>query len=335
MAAFPQTAHVEYKDGVFRLTGVKAGEPQSVLSVYAAGADTPMLGAYSVEGDAIVFRPRFPLAAGVSYRAVFPGGTYVVDAAAKAPSTTRVEHIYPSASVLPANELKLYIYFSAPMSRGEAWKHIHLLYDGGADSGKSVPLAFLELDQELWDPANQRLTVLFDPGRIKRGLVPTNEIGSPIVEGRHYKLVIDRDWHDARGVPLADAFEKTFTGAPADRSLPDPRHWALTAPKAGPTEPLVGEFPKPMDYALLQRMIEIPGIPGSIKIDRDETRWNFTPDAAWKPGAYHLVADNLLEDISGNHLDRAFDVDLQKNISQTQATQGQSGKTSSIAFTVR
>ena len=50
--------------------------------------------------------------------------------------------------MLPANELKLYIYFSAPMSRGEAWKHIHLL----DDAGKPVPLAFLELDQELWDP---------------------------------------------------------------------------------------------------------------------------------------------------------------------------------------
>ena len=88
------------------------------------------------------------------------------------------------------------------MSRGEAWKHIHLL----DDSGKPVPLAFLELDQEFGTPANQRLTVLFDPGRIKRGLVPTNEIGSPIVEGKHYKLVIDRDWHDARRVAARREF---------------------------------------------------------------------------------------------------------------------------------
>ncbi len=38
------------------------------------------------------------------------------------------------------------------------------------------------------------------------------------------------------------------------------------------------------------------------------TRWSFTPNAAWKGRrTYHVVADNLLEDIAGNHLDRAFD----------------------------
>ena len=330
VAAFAQgTPHVEYIDGVFRLVNWKdSGQAEeSALAVYAAGADTPMLGTYSKEGDTLVFRPRFPLSSGISYRAVFPGGTFVVGAAPAAAPTARVEHVYPSASVLPANELKLYIYFSAPMSRGEAWKHIHLL----DDAGKPVPLAFLELDQELWDPGNQRLTVLFDPGRIKRGLVPTNEIGPPIVEGKHYKLVIDRDWHDAQGAGLVESFEKAFTGGPSDRTPPDPKHWNVIAPKAGTAEPLIVDFPKPMDYALLQRMLEVPGITGKITIDRDETRWSFTPDAPWESGTYHLIADNLLEDIAGNHLDRAFDVDLQKAV----AAPVSSSKTVSLAFTVR
>jgi len=157
MAAFAQDARVVFKDGVFTLVGWKGGEEQpvagweSALAVYAAGADTPMLGKYTVEnglgGKTLVFQPRFPLAIGVAYRAVFPGGSFVVNAAPAPPPAARVEHIYPSADVWPANELKLYIYFSAPMSRGEAWQHIHLL----DDSGKPVPLAFLELEQELWD----------------------------------------------------------------------------------------------------------------------------------------------------------------------------------------
>ncbi len=327
-AAFAQeTPHIEYKDGVFRLLSYSGEVPESALAVYAAGADTPMLGTYSKEGDTLVFRPRFPLSSGISYRAVFPGGTLVVDAAAAAAPSARVEHVYPSASVLPANELKLYIYFSAPMSRGEAWKHIHLL----DDTGQPVPLAFLELDQELWDPGNRRLTVLFDPGRIKRGLVPTNELGSPIVEGKHYRLVIDRDWHDAQGVRLVESFEKAFTGGPSDRVPPDPKHWSVIAPKAGTAEPLIVEFPKPMDYALLQRMLAVSGVAGSIAVDRDETRWRFTPTAPWKAGAYHLVADNLLEDIAGNHLDRAFDVDLQQKSEPARAA----SKTVSLAFTVR
>jgi hypothetical protein len=327
MAAFAQEARVDFINGVFTLVGWqdKVGdEPpaagwDSVLAVYAAGADTPMLGKYSVEngpqGKTLRFQPRFPLSAGVSYRAVFPGGSLFLDAAAPPPPAARVEHIYPSAGVLPANELKLYIYFSAPMSRGEAWQHIHLL----DDSGKPVPLAFLELEQELWDPGYQRLTVLFDPGRIKRGLVPTNEIGSPIVEGKRYKLVIDRDWHDARRVPLLEGFQKTFTGGPADRTPPDPRRWIVTAPKAGTVEPLTVEFPKPMDYALLQRMLDVPGVDGRMTVDRNETRWSFTPNSPWKTGTYHLVAENLLEDIAGNHLDRAFDVDSQQASQQVTA----------------
>ncbi len=329
VAAFAQdTPRVEYKDGVFRLLNWKGSEDTSerALAVYAAGADTPMLGTYSKEGDTLVFRPRFALSSGISYRAVFPGGTLLVDAAPAAAPTARVEHVYPSASVLPANELKLYIYFSAPMSRGEAWKHIHLL----DDAGKPVPLAFLELDQELWDPGNQRLTVLFDPGRIKRGLVPTNELGSPIVEGKHYKLVIDRDWHDAQGVRLVEGFEKAFTGGPSDRTPPDPKRWSVIAPKAGTAEPLIVEFPKPMDFALLQRMLDVPGVAGKVAVDRDETRWSFTPDAPWKAGAYRLVADNLLEDIAGNHLDRAFDVDLQKTTPAPAAA-----KMVSLPFSVR
>lgn len=333
VAAFAQATKpfVEFKDGVFRLMNWKgsAETAESALAVYAAGADTPMLGTYSKEGDALVFRPRFPLSSGISYRAVFPGGTFVVGAAPAATPGARVEHVYPSASVLPANELKLYIYFSASMSRGEAWKHIHLL----DDAGKPVPLAFLELDQELWDPENRRLTVLFDPGRIKRGLVPTNELGSPIVEGKHYKLAIDGDWHDAQGAHLVEGFEKAFTGGPSDRTLPDPKHWSITAPKAGTVEPLIVDFPKPMDYALLQRMLDVPGVAGKIAIDRDETRWTFTPDAPWKSGTHHLVADNLLEDIAGNHLDRAFDVDLQKSTSQKSAPAA--AKTVSLPFTVR
>jgi hypothetical protein len=324
----PDKPHLEFKDGVFRLLNWKgSGEaPESVLSVYAADAQTPMLGSYSHEGDTLVFRPRFPLTRGVAYRAVYPGGTFTLDAAPALAPTARVEHIYPSASILPANELKLYIYFSAPMSRGEAWQHIHLL----DDAGKPVPLAFLELDHELWDPDNRRLTVLFDPGRIKRGLVPTNEIGPPVVEGKHYRLAIDREWHDAQGVRLAEGFEKIFTGGPSDRVPPDPKHWMITSPKAGTLEPLIVEFPKPMDYALLQRMIEVPGVAGSISVDRDETRWRFTPHTPWKAGAYHLVADNLLEDIAGNHLDRAFDVDLQKSAPAPNAS-----RTTALAFTVR
>ncbi len=216
-------------------------------------------GTYAVEGGSLVFHPRFPLVAGVRYRAVFqaPQGK-LVEATFDGPpretiSTTRVLHVYPSTDVLPSNTLKLYIYFSAPMSRGEAWQRIHLL----DDQGQPLKFEFVEIQQELWDAQNTRLTVLFDPGRIKRGVLPEMELGPPIVEGKRYTLVIDREWKDARGVALQQEFRKSFRGGPADRMPPDPKTWRVTAPKAATSEALVVTFPKPMDYALLQRLFGV------------------------------------------------------------------------------
>ena len=275
-----------------------------------------MLGSYEVNDRVLTFHPRFPISPGVRYRAVFHAGTDRAEATFDGPPNatnrvTRVDRIYPSADVLPSNVLRLYVYFSAPMSRGEAWQHIHLI---DADTIHPVDLPFLELEQELWDQNNQRLTVLFDPGRIKRGLVPTNTIGPAVVEGKHYQLVIDRDWHDARSVGLVDDFKKSFIGAPSDRVPPAPKNWRIRAPKAGTIDPLLIVFPKPMDYVLLQRMIGIFNdqgeVSGSISVGSNETELRFTPREPWPAGSYRIEADNILEDISGNHLDRPFDVDL-------------------------
>jgi hypothetical protein len=310
---------VEFGDGVFRLVGWTGGSEspaagwELVLAVYAGGGQTPMLGTYSVEGNALVFRPRFPLAPYVAYRVVSRGGVFFSDPPRPPPPTTRVEHIYPSADVLPANTLKLYIRFSAPMSAGEAWGHIRLL----DETGKALQDSFL--DEELWDPEHQRLTVLSDPGRIKRGLAPAIEAGTPIIEGRHYTLAIDREWHDARGVALVEGSRKVFTGGPPVRASSDPKRWQVGVPNAGTSEPLVVHFPVPMDIALLQKMLSVSGIGGRIAIGHDETEWRFTPEAPWKPGSYRLAADRMLEDICGNRLDSPFDRDTRKKISQPAA----------------
>ncbi len=268
-----------------------------------------MLGAYSVQAGVLEFRPRFPLAPGVRYRAVFrPPNGPPVEASFDGPkrptgATTRVEHLYPSTAVWPANLLKLYIVFSAPMSRGEAWKRIHLLDEGG----KPVKGAFLEIDQELWDPELRRLTVLFDPGRIKRDLVPNLQNGVPIVEGHKYTLAIDREFLDARGVPMAEGFRKPFRGGPADRTPPDPSTWSIVTPSAGSRNALVVKFPRPLDFALLQRTLQVGGVRGTVAVDREETEWTFTPAEPWKSGAYKLTIDTTLEDLAGNRIGRAFD----------------------------
>ena len=308
--------------GAFRIEGWRpfapppAGWP-SVFQLYAGEGDVPaMLGSYSVESGSLTFRPRFPIAPGMRVRAVFrPPESAPIEAffdvpkADPLPATTRVAHVYPSAGVLPENQLKFYIYFTAPMSKGHAWQKIHLLDSSGAP----VVLPFLELDEELWDPGNTRLTVLFDPGRIKREVRPLKEIGPSIQAGRQYTLVVDRDWPDGRGTPLTEEFRKPFRVAPPDRTPPDTASWRITPPRAGSTEPLVIRFPKPMDYALLQHLIEVAGpdgpIPGTIAVDREETEWRLTAERPWMKGEHRIIVQTTLEDLAGNHIGRPFDVD--------------------------
>jgi len=312
---------IRMEGGAFQVEGWQAGpEPStgwsSVLAVYAGEGDVPpLVGAYSVENGALTFRPRYPLAPGMHVRAVFRDKETAFDIPKAAPlaSTTRVAAVYPTTNVLPENQLKLYIQFSAPMQTGEAWSHIHLL----DAAGKPVELPFLEIDQELWNPDHTRLTVLFDPGRIKRGLLPLKEVGPSIQEGKSYTLAIDREWLDGRGAPLAEAYKKPFKVEQADREPVHPEKWRINAPKAGTRDPLVLDFPEPLDYAMLQHAITVKGVEGKVEISHGEMQWRFTPAAAWKPGPHQIVVQTALEDLAGNKVGRLFDVDKFDAVTKT------------------
>jgi hypothetical protein len=341
-AAIAQSPTIQLDNGAFRIAGWNApprppatGWP-SVFAVYAGTGNVPPLsGSYSLDGTSLVFHPGFPLEAGMRYRAVFhpPTGSAPIEKIFQQPAKdttrrTRVERIYPSGDIWPGNQLRLYVYFSAPMSRGEADQRIHLR----DASGKVMKGVFLP-GEELWSPDFRRLTMTFDPGRIKRGLTSNEAMGSPITAGKAYRLTIDREWPDARGVPLIEVFSKSFRGGPQDRVPPDPARWHISPPAAGTTTPLIVEFPKPMNYPLLQRMLQVSNgrstISGSIDVDRQETRWRFTPQSPWKPGSYQLVIDTRIEDLAGNHIGQPFDIDVFDRVTEHIGT-----KTVSVPFQI-
>jgi hypothetical protein len=243
---------------------------------------------------------------------------------------THVTHIDPTSERLPENQLKFYIHFSAPMGRGDAYRHIHLERDDGTE----VEAAFLELGEELWDPDQRRFTLLCDPGRVKRGLKPREELGPVLEEGHDYTLVVDRDWRDAAGQPLAERAVKKFHVLAPDDTPIDPAAWKLTSPPAGTRDALEVRFPEPLDHALLERVVWVAAtdgerLAGTVEIDENETRWRFTPAEPWPAGDYQLVADTALEDLGANAIGRAFDVDVFAPIS----TRIES-KTISLPFTV-
>jgi hypothetical protein len=225
--------------------------------------------------------------------------------------TTTVTAIYPTRDTLPENLLKLYLQFSAPMGRGEAYGHLHLR----DASGQDLDLPFLELAEELWDPTGTRLTVLFDPGRIKTGLKPREELGPVLREGETYTLVVDRGWHDAEGEPLASDAHKTFRVGPPDDTPPDPTTWMTTVPGAGTRDPLTLTSPEPLDRALFGRLPTVHDadgnvVPGAVAVEAEETRWRFTPDRPWVAGSYDVSVDKDLEDLAGNSIGRVFEVDV-------------------------
>ena len=307
---------------------------QAILRVQVArtgraSAETPpVLGTYGVRDGALRFTPQFPFDPGQRYEVVFdpsslpsvrrgsvpvplrPLSTTVAIPAPDVAPSTRVVAVYPSALEVPENHLRLYIAFSAPMGLGDGATHISLLDEHGR------PLAdpFLPLEVDLWNADRTRFTVLYDPGRVKRGILPNEELGRPLAAGRTYTLVIDAGWRDAAGQPLVAPFRREFrVGPPRERAL-DPADWRLEIPVQGTREPLAVTFPAPLDYGLLQRALRVAtesGQPlaGKIRVEQAETRWNFTPRTPWEPGQYQLVAAETLEDVAGNRIGRPFEVD--------------------------
>lgn len=295
----------------------------------SGGSPTPpVIGRYSILRDRIRFEPRFPFTTGVAYRVevetqrldalaglALPAGgparlTHRFSVpAARIDRTTRVLAVHPAIDRVPSNMLRWYIEFSSPMEPGSAHQHVHLL----DETGRPVEDAFLRVDEELWDPQRRRLTLLFDPGRVKRGVRANLEMGSPLIEGHRYRLVIDPAWQDARGAALASGYDREFDVGVADRESPDPARWTIAAPAAGSREPLRLSFGEPLDHALVARMlsVETDGGPvlGNVAVSSGDSVWTFTPASPWRAGTYSVRVDAAVEDLAGNSVARVFDAD--------------------------
>ncbi|MEM1202473.1 MAG: hypothetical protein AAGN66_04535 [Acidobacteriota bacterium] len=296
------------------------GTPDLEAAVASTTSDRqPLLGRYRVEGDLLVFRPRFPVAPGLVVVARVDGhrlrraparltASYRVPEPERSPST-RVEAVYPTVDTVPSNLLRLYVHFSAPMAARGVLDHVRLV-DG---DGEPVPLAFVEVGEGLWDPGRTRLTLFVHPGRVKRGVGPNVAMGPVLREGEEVRLVIDAGALDAFGVPLAAGFERRYRVGPADRRSPDPGAWGLVAP-AGGRDPLEVRLDAPADRALLERLpavLDAGGQPvaGSVEIADGERTWRFVPDVPWRPGPHVLEVPAALEDPSGNRVDGLFEAE--------------------------
>ena len=286
-----------------------------------------MAGRYAVSPGALVFTPLYGFDPGRRYVVTFDPGrlppsqdaaswrreriTAVVGRPKPVVSpSTYVDRVFPSGDVLPENQLRLYVHFSAPMGLKGGVDYVRLL-DG---DGREVTHAFLPLDAEFWNGDRTRYTLFFDPGRVKRGILPNEQLGRPLKRGGRYALVVSSEWADAQGLPLKATYRHAFRAGPADMRAIDPARWTVQPPAAATRDPLVVVFPEPLDHGLLLRALGVAAgsgttVGGWADIAERETRWMFTPNEPWRTGDYRVVVLTILEDLAGNRIGRSFEVD--------------------------
>lgn len=306
-SAEPPLTFVREADGAVVIAGAQGLAWEKVLRVSVGTRENePLLGRYEAMAEGARFRPRFAVDAALDLVVVYGGKEYVLRGEARREAaTTRVAAIYPSVPEVPANLLKFYLVFDAAMARGEVWQHLRLL----DAAGRAVELPFLEIEQELWDPEMKRLTLLFDPGRIKRGVLPREQVGTSLEAGQSYTLVVEAGWKDAAGRPLGGEFRHSFRVGPEERRPVAVEQWVVEAQG----EEIRIRFGRPMDHALALRLITVDA-PGAGRLEEGEGVWVYRVE---QPRAeYEIRVDHRLEDLAGNRPGRAFDVDVFEKVTR-------------------
>jgi hypothetical protein len=305
---------------IFRVTVAQASSPE--------GDRLPdVSGRYVLFKDEVQFVPHFPFEREVKYHARFDlqalgvlstadslNLEFLIPAEQNARQLTEVTHVFPSNDLLPGNLLRFYVCFSNSMQRGRVLEEISLL----DSEGQPVADALYRPPVELWDRTMRHLTVLLDPGRLKRWVGPNVELGPPLKVGQEYSLEIRAGMIDLQGRRLRERFRKHFLVGDAVREPISVEHWKILPPVTGTRQAVVLMFASPLDWALLFQTITIESAHGAVirgrgAVDQCERQWSFTPTSPWKAGVYHIRVGSSLEDVCGNTITGAFDRPLRND----------------------
>jgi hypothetical protein len=286
-----------------------------VTNTPSENSSIPVQGIFSERTDYLIFTPLYPFENGLTYTVrtkhfdtdEYSYHDFELESNGNQDSAGLL-NVFPSADVLPENLLRFYFYFNTPMKKGEALKHICLV----DSNGNRDTQAFMQFKEELWSPDGTRLTLLFDPGRIKRGVSSNLELGPALLEGNTFQLVVSEEWQDVYGQKLGTTERKTFKVGAAYRKAIEIRSWNVYEPEAESTQQLTLKLDRIMDHALVQSMIQIKteenqNVQGNWEISENESVLQFTSVEKWQKGNYEIVFDNGFEDVAGNNLNSLLD----------------------------
>ena len=224
-----------------------------------------MAGAYTVDGS-LRFWPSFPLDAGRDYEFV----STLRESRAPASSTLgnfrhdldsgyrsiAVDRVSPS--IQAAISFQRILAHVRPLFRSRwASRAAGSTSRSSTTRGRDVPDVVVPLDTDLWNAERTRYTVILDPGRVKREILPNRADGArhstadrsharrPGLAGRTRSAA---DQRSSAGGFSSDRPRSTRSAPRSGRSLP---------PAVGSRDPVTVTFPKPLDFGLLQRSLSV------------------------------------------------------------------------------
>lgn len=279
-------------------------------------ASNAILGDWVYGQDRLEFTPSLPLDVNYVYQLKFLDASnmanwFPVGIRQKMKiEEPEVIHIYPSAKELPSNLLRFYVEFSMPMQEGNYLEKISLMDEYGTE----LRGVFLPSRYEYWNKERTKLTMIFDPGRVKTGLRAHQQMGGRALKpGNTYTLTIGSCWKAMNGRPLKRLVSKTFTVTEEIIETIAVQDWKLEKPAPYSQGPLTLGFGRPLDHINARSFIKIIDeyghlVVGKVWLSQEEARWHFQPTYPWMPGKYQVVVNKKLEDVCGNNLIHGFDV---------------------------
>ncbi len=308
---------VTYSDvGAVNVRFESHGNPKHIAVFLVGESETAVLGSMKSQGNTHWFTPALKFTDRQDYEIRERGLTlahFTIDNP-KVAVAPEILAIYPNTDTVPENLLKIYLEFSLPIQEvGRALDFIKV-----SDGSNAETDIFLDLENELWNKAHDRLTLWLNPGRIKTDLIPNRELGMPLSAGKSYTIQVEPNWKSAHGKTLGRPYTKTFFVTKADCQKPTLSAWALNIPKKSTLLPLTLDLIEPMDAILLRETLSVISktkgpLQGTIRLGREERTWAFYPEAAWEAGVYFLEVASRLEDLAGNNLNHLFDTDLRQD----------------------
>ena len=233
---------------------------------------------------------------------------FVVVSSGSINTQPKVLSVYPNVAEIPDNTLRFYIYFSQPMKPHVSVRFIELRDAEGLPD----EAAFMTFKQELWSEDRKRLTLLLDPGRIKRGVAQNLSLGPALQAGRNYSIVVNKGWPDARGTRTTHDFVKKYRVIKSLDTLPATAAWQVVVPSRGTREPLELLPDRTFDHVLFPDAISVltsagEVVAGSVAFNSVGNHWQFVPQNEWEIDEVVVSVDASLEDIAGNNFNELFD----------------------------